>query len=225
MINAAEPVDCYALQQFRLFFSKYNLSPSIIYPTYGLAEHTVFVCSGGKQILYVTKSSLEGRKVEVVADYKNYDEVPSLENSKEGSQIDLQRHLLVVGCGFPDRGEGVVLKIVDPDTGNILQDDDMVCDLYPLFSPPSSRHRLVKSGSPLLPKRLAIGIVQRSLNRIFMLSPLNIQILILSFALVTLVSFMRKNYLFVDELKISLLSGVAIIIHKILNELLSKTIH
>jgi hypothetical protein len=129
MINAAEPVDCYALQHFRLIFAQYQLSPSIIYPTYGLAEHTVFVCSGGRQILYVTKSSLEGRQVEVLADYQHYDEVPSLEQQNsngEAGGIDLHRNLLIVGCGFPHRGEGVILKIVDPDTGSILEHDNMV---------------------------------------------------------------------------------------------------
>lgn len=136
MINAAEPVDCYALQQFRLYFSKYHLSPSIIYPTYGLAEHTVFVCSGGKQILYITKSSLEGRRVEVVADYKTYEEVPPLEKTQAiQSGLDLQHHMLIVGCGYPENGEGVILKIVDPDTGLIHQDDDLVGSYFFFFIP------------------------------------------------------------------------------------------
>lgn len=138
MINAAEPVDCFALQHFRLIFSKYNLSPSIIYPTYGLAEHTVFVCSGGRQILYITKSSLEGRRVEVLADYQHYDEVPSLEQQSSSlatndKVIDIHRNMLIVGCGYPHRVDDVVLKIVDPDTGLILQEDDMVFLFIPSF--------------------------------------------------------------------------------------------
>jgi hypothetical protein len=132
MINAAEPVDCYALQQFRSYFSKCGLSPSVIYPTYGLAEHTVFVCSGGRQILYVSKSSLEGRRVEVLADYQSYDEVPPLEKKAssasvdETAALDMQRHMLIVGCGYPAHAPDVILKIVDPDTGSIHGEDDLV---------------------------------------------------------------------------------------------------
>ena len=48
-INAAEPVDIESLSSFYQTFQPYGLQ-QIIYPTYGLAEHTVFVCSGGKQV-------------------------------------------------------------------------------------------------------------------------------------------------------------------------------
>jgi hypothetical protein len=143
MINAAEPVDCYALQQFRSYFSQCGLSPTVIYPTYGLAEHTVFVCSGGKQILYVSKSSLEGRRVEVLAAYQNYDEVPPLEKTSAAvppasgdaaTSLDLQRHTLIVGCGYPGHADDVILKIVDPDTGKIHLEDDLVCAPLPCVS-------------------------------------------------------------------------------------------
>lgn len=58
MINAAEPVDGPSLDAFIAAFRPHGLRcPSsageeqqgsgVIYPTYGLAEHTVFVCGGG----------------------------------------------------------------------------------------------------------------------------------------------------------------------------------
>ena len=46
MINAAEPVDAAALDNFIETFRPFGLPEHVVYPTYGLAEHTVFVCSG-----------------------------------------------------------------------------------------------------------------------------------------------------------------------------------
>lgn len=43
-------------------FRPYGLREGVIKPTYGLAEHTVFVCSGGEQRLRVSKDALEGDK-------------------------------------------------------------------------------------------------------------------------------------------------------------------
>ena len=40
-------------------FSPYGLPEGVIKPTYGLAEHTVFVCSGGEQRLIVDRNALE----------------------------------------------------------------------------------------------------------------------------------------------------------------------
>lgn len=47
MINAAEPVDGPSLDAFTSTFAPFGLPPNVVVPTYGLAEHTVFVCSGG----------------------------------------------------------------------------------------------------------------------------------------------------------------------------------
>lgn len=40
-------------------FGPYGLREGVIKPTYGLAEHTVFVCSGGEQRLTVDRGALE----------------------------------------------------------------------------------------------------------------------------------------------------------------------
>jgi acyl-CoA synthetase (AMP-forming)/AMP-acid ligase II len=66
MINAAEPVDLQAVQEFYRTFRTYGLSDNVVVPTYGLAEHTVFVCSDGKTVLYLDKSALENNKVNIL---------------------------------------------------------------------------------------------------------------------------------------------------------------
>lgn len=68
MINAAEPVDGPSLDAFAATFRPLGLkcpapSPSVgegkekedgvVFPTYGLAEHTVFVCGGGASAFVV----------------------------------------------------------------------------------------------------------------------------------------------------------------------------
>ena len=48
MVNAAEPVDGPSIDAFVKAFKPFGLPDGVIFPTYGLAEHTVFVCSGGE---------------------------------------------------------------------------------------------------------------------------------------------------------------------------------
>eukprot|EP00977_Amphora_coffeiformis_P003621 scaffold703_cov168-Amphora_coffeaeformis.AAC.24 len=100
IINAAEPVDEDSIESFYTAFCPFGLN-KVIYPTYGLAESTVFVCSGGTQRLTVVKTELEvNGRVEIVSDPEKKD--------KEG----LSR---LIGCGFPDR-QGVDVEIVDPES-------------------------------------------------------------------------------------------------------------
>lgn len=40
-------------------FRPYGLRDGVIKPTYGMAEHTVFVCSGGEQKITVQRHALE----------------------------------------------------------------------------------------------------------------------------------------------------------------------
>lgn len=40
-------------------FRPYGLRDGVIKPTYGMAEHTVFVCSGGEQRITVQRHALE----------------------------------------------------------------------------------------------------------------------------------------------------------------------
>eukprot|EP00606_Chrysophyceae_sp_TOSAG23-5_P000911 GSChrysophyteH2.ASY1.ANO1.636.1 assembled CDS len=68
MINAAEPVDASAIQDFYELFRPMGLPTGVVVPTYGLAEHCVFVCSGGKQMVTVKKTDLGNGIVTVEAD-------------------------------------------------------------------------------------------------------------------------------------------------------------
>jgi acyl-CoA synthetase (AMP-forming)/AMP-acid ligase II/acyl carrier protein len=104
IINAAEPVDEDSMEAFYRAFGPSGLR-KVIFPTYGLAEHTVFVCSGGKQIISVRKATLEmDGKVQIV------------DNEKDDSVSRL------VGCGFP-KNQGVDVRIVDHDTCQELPAD------------------------------------------------------------------------------------------------------
>lgn len=59
MINAAEPIHVIDIEQFYAAFEMSGLPRGVVFPTYGLAEHTVFVCTNGKQVLTVDKKRLE----------------------------------------------------------------------------------------------------------------------------------------------------------------------
>jgi len=105
IINAAEPVDEESMDAFYKVFGPFGLK-KVIFPTYGLAEHTVFVCSGGKQILSVRKATLEvDGRVQIVDHHQT-----------DGSSSRL------VGCGFP-KVHGVDVRIVDHDTCKELPED------------------------------------------------------------------------------------------------------
>uniref|UniRef100_A0A7S4I4Q8 AMP-dependent synthetase/ligase domain-containing protein n=1 Tax=Odontella aurita TaxID=265563 RepID=A0A7S4I4Q8_9STRA len=59
IINGAEPCTSSSMDAFQDAFGVYGLRGEVMFPTYGLAEHTVFVCSGGTQRLRVRKRELE----------------------------------------------------------------------------------------------------------------------------------------------------------------------
>lgn len=105
IINAAEPVDVESMTSFYDVFEPLGLQRGVIYPTYGLAEHTVFVCSGGKQVLHVRKHELEveGKVVECsdADDSTGPDEAPLSST--------------IVGCGFP-ANQGIDVRIVNAET-------------------------------------------------------------------------------------------------------------
>ena len=105
MINAAEPVDVDAIETFYESFVPFGLPRGVIFPTYGLAEHTVFVCTGGKQRLLVDKQALEmdGRAIPVDAE----------------STTVATTHL--VGCGVPP--PSVQVKIVNESTRTVVAED------------------------------------------------------------------------------------------------------
>jgi acyl-CoA synthetase (AMP-forming)/AMP-acid ligase II/acyl carrier protein len=106
VINAAEPVDEESIDNFYRIFGKYGFA-NVIYPTYGLAEHTVFVCSGGKQRLTVDKAKLEiDAKVVILED-------------DDHQSTDIKAVSKLIGCGFPSR-QNVDVQIVDPESCKAL---------------------------------------------------------------------------------------------------------
>ncbi|KAF0686778.1 Aste57867_21441 [Aphanomyces stellatus] len=106
MINGAEPIDGEALDAFYRMFAPLGLRDGVVRPTYGLAEHTVYVCDSSPQLLrvHVDKAALEHDNVfRPVGDQ-------GASSTKE-----------MVGCGQPTRG-GMRLRIVDPETYEVQPD-------------------------------------------------------------------------------------------------------
>lgn len=101
MINAAEPVEASAMDTFYAVFSKYGLPPGVIYPTYGLAEHTVYVCSNGNIRIRVDKEALECDQTVKLVDSKD----PDTDN----------KHCILVGCGRPSDSKDLDLRIAKAD--------------------------------------------------------------------------------------------------------------
>eukprot|EP00903_Cladosiphon_okamuranus_P015957 g14739.t1 len=111
LINAAEPIDASSLTAFEETFRPMGLPEGVIKPTYGLAEHTVFVCSGGVQRITVDRNALEiDKQVKLLA------EEPAA-SSPSSSWCKL------VGCGYPARVKGLDLLVVEPNSGQVLPED------------------------------------------------------------------------------------------------------
>ena len=109
MINAAEPVEASSIDLFYAVFGKYGLPPNVIFPTYGLAEHCVYVCSNGKQRLVVDKVALErDRLVKLL----------SLEEGENSSNA-----VVTLGCGRPADSASVDLRIVETEGLTLLPED------------------------------------------------------------------------------------------------------
>ncbi|KAH9256447.1 hypothetical protein BASA81_005361 [Batrachochytrium salamandrivorans] len=110
--NAAEPIDAQAMDEFCTTFSVFGFDPEAMVPGYGLAEHTVYVCDGGKQRLHLDRVELETRgRVIITA------------QSTGGGGLTL------VGLGNPPPQSQVRMMIVDPATLEKL-DQDCVGEIW-----------------------------------------------------------------------------------------------
>ena len=127
MINAAEPVMEKDLLAFKDAFSPLGLRDGVVFPTYGLAEHTVLVCSGGTQRLRVDKRALEvDAAVKVVS--------PDGSLAKDGAAAadlatgggDDVESTVIIGCGYPHRSRdgiaSVEVVIVAADAVGAIED-------------------------------------------------------------------------------------------------------
>jgi acyl carrier protein len=123
MINAAEPVDAVSIDAFYGVFEQFGLNKGVIFPTYGLAEHTVYVCSNGVQRLTVNKTQMEvQRLIQVYSDkeLQRKHVSPKLTSDEEISKRDV---VVLMGCGRPSASAGLNLRIVDTETFVALGED------------------------------------------------------------------------------------------------------
>eukprot|EP00904_Undaria_pinnatifida_P011866 jgi/Undpi1/780/HiC_scaffold_10.g04244.m1 len=118
MINAAEPVDTASMDRFYAVFEAHGLKRGVIFPTYGLAEHTVYVCSNGRARLVVDRIMLENdRKIRPVENKLEMWAYGIEGGGTLGGKDDGVLTTSMVGCGRPADSEGVDLRIVDTETG------------------------------------------------------------------------------------------------------------
>jgi acyl-CoA synthetase (AMP-forming)/AMP-acid ligase II len=109
IINAAEPIDHATCYTFLDTFSKAaNLPTNVLFPTYGLAEHTVFVCSGGNNtILYGVEDS--GQIL--------------IKSEGKLTDVPVKDTQTFIACGDTEGVPGISVKIVNPETCIELEDD------------------------------------------------------------------------------------------------------
>ncbi|KAL7469972.1 hypothetical protein ACHAXS_010220 [Conticribra weissflogii] len=117
IVNGAEPVTERSIEAFVNAFEPFGLptGPSVIYPTYGLAEHTVFVCSGGSGRLSVKRRELEEENVVVIVDSND-------ESSDKINEEESESTTRLLGCGFPAR-QNVDVRIVDSEKRLSLEEN------------------------------------------------------------------------------------------------------
>ncbi|CAM3455662.1 fatty acyl-AMP ligase [Corallococcus sp. ZKHCc1 1396] len=104
IVCAAEPVRAATLDAFNAAFGPAGLSPTVVRPSYGLAEHTVSVTVGRSLRLEVDRASLEAGRA-----------VPRREGAPS---------MTLVGCGHVTKPNAVV-RIVSPDTGRPCADGEV----------------------------------------------------------------------------------------------------
>ena len=120
MINAAEPIDSSVVISFNDTFSPFGLPANVLKPTYGLAEHTVFVCSDGSQILRIVKSKLEQGQVEVLAQQRIAD--LGTASGSAASTTVTSDYQDIIGCGYPNKHETIRVLIVNHETSEVQPD-------------------------------------------------------------------------------------------------------
>ena len=113
MINAAEPCDVQAMDSFTRATAPFGLDAGTMFPTYGLAEHCVFVCDRGSQRLAVRSDELEENRRVVLAE-------PGAAEATDSAVATRS----IIGCGIPNREElGIDVRIVDPESREELSAD------------------------------------------------------------------------------------------------------
>ncbi|WP_263377350.1 fatty acyl-AMP ligase [Granulicella paludicola] len=106
LMCAAEPVNAETFTRFLEAFQPYGLKAEAFYAAYGLAENTLAVSLGGRNIISANKHALTLGKVRLTT------EVSEITSATQ-----------IVSCGTPLTG--IDVKIVDPERHIALQEDQI----------------------------------------------------------------------------------------------------
>lgn len=118
--NAAEPISASDIDDFvRVFSKNAKLKANAIVPGYGLAEHVVYVCDGGKQRLCVNVKALETNRKIVIEE-------------KESTSSTTGGRRVLVGCGVPCNEVDLrIVREIDDDTGKFEEiKEDCVGEIW-----------------------------------------------------------------------------------------------
>ena len=92
-------------------FCPFGLRRGIIYPTYGLAEHTVYVCSNGSARICVDKVTLERDRLVRIMPQSTTGDLGN-QGEKDNDNADSSSSAVsLMGCGRPSSSKGLVLKV------------------------------------------------------------------------------------------------------------------
>ncbi len=103
MMVAAEPVKAETYTRFLEAFQPYGLKAEAFYAAYGLAENTLAVSLGGRNVISVNKNALAMGKVRLTT---------------EVSEIGVSSKIVSCGKTLP----GMDVRIVEPERHNVLRD-------------------------------------------------------------------------------------------------------
>ncbi len=120
MINAAEPVTTQAMDAFYSVFCPYGLKKGVVYPTYGLAEHTLCICTNGRTRLVADIEALEREgRLKVVDKLELW--AFDVDTSANGGADEEVKVKTLLSSGRVDEAAtaGVDIKIVGPKHGGM----------------------------------------------------------------------------------------------------------
>ena len=106
MMNAAEPVRAETMARFFERFSPHGLRVESLVAAFGLAENTLCVSNQGRHVVTVNKRELQQRRLHLEHD-----------RARNNNQSR------IVSCGRPL--EGVLVRIVDPETGEAKREREI----------------------------------------------------------------------------------------------------
>ncbi len=120
MVNGAEPVSAQAMDVFYSVFCPYGLKRGVIYPTYGLAEHTLCICTNGSTRLLADSETLEREGRLKMVDKLELGAFDVDTSTKEGYDEGVRaKALLSSGRVDEAAAAGVDIKIVGPKHGGM----------------------------------------------------------------------------------------------------------